>query len=55
MRKYEIMFIVRPDMEEAEIAKTAEGLKKVLEDGKAKFVEEKKYGTKRISLRNQKI
>ena len=28
MRKYEIMFIVRPDMEEAEITKTAENLKK---------------------------
>ena len=30
MRKYEIMFIVRPDMEEAEIKKTAEEMKKVL-------------------------
>ena len=30
MNKYEIMFIVRPDMEEAEIKKTAENMKKVL-------------------------
>ena len=30
MNKYEIMFIVRPDMEEAEIKKTAEAMKKVL-------------------------
>ena len=45
MRKYEIMFIVRPDMEEAEIEKTAENLKKVLTDEKAKMLEEryKKY------------
>ena len=49
MRKYEIMFIVRPDMEEAEIAKTAEGLKKVLEDGKAKFVEEKNMGQRELA------
>lgn len=35
MSKYEIMFIVRPDMEEAEIRKTAEDMKKVLTDKKA--------------------
>ena len=28
MNKYEVMFIVRPDMEEAEIKKTAEDMKK---------------------------
>ena len=30
MNKYEFMFIVRPDMEEAEIKNTAEEVKKVL-------------------------
>ena len=29
MNKYEIMFIVRPDMEEAEIKSVAEEMKKV--------------------------
>ena len=43
MNKYEIMFIVRPDMEEAEIKKTAESMKKVLTDSKAKVLEEKAF------------
>ena len=41
MNKYEMMFIVRPDMEEAEIRKTAENMKKVLTDANAKVLEEK--------------
>ena len=49
MRKYEIMFIVRPDMEETEIQKTAENLKKVLEDGKAKMLEEKAMGPRELA------
>ena len=44
MNKYEVMFIVRPDMEEAEIKKTAEDMKKVLTDNKAKLLEEKPLG-----------
>ena len=44
MNKYEIMFIVRPDMEEAEIKKTAENMKKVLTDAGAKVMEEKAMG-----------
>ena len=40
MNKYEIMFIVRPDMEEAEIKKTAENMKKVLTDAGAQVMEE---------------
>lgn len=54
MRKYEIMFIVRPDMEEAEIAKTAESLKKVLENGKANFVEEKNMGQRELAYEIKK-
>ena len=41
MNKYEIMFIVKPDLEEASIKKEAENLKKVLVDKKAKIIEEK--------------
>lgn len=37
MNKYEIMFIVKPDLEEAEIKKIADSMKKVLTDNKAKF------------------
>ena len=54
MRKYEIMFIVRPDMAEAEITKTAENLKKVLEDQKAKMLEEKAMGPKELAYEMNK-
>ena len=49
MNKYEVMFIVRPDMEEAEIKKTAEDMKKVLTDNKAKLLEEKPLGQKELA------
>ena len=49
MNKYEIMFIVKPDMEEAEINKTAETMKKVLTDNKANIVEEKKMGQRELA------
>ena len=38
MNKYEIMFIVKPDLEETAIKKEADNLKKVLTDHKAKIV-----------------
>ena len=44
MNKYEVMFIVKPDMEETQITKVAEELKKVLTDNKAKLLEEKAMG-----------
>ncbi len=49
MNKYEIMFIVRPDMEEAEIKKTAEEMKKVLTDKGAKALEEKQMGQRELA------
>ena len=49
MSKYEIMFIVRPDMEEAEIRKTAEDMKKVLTDKKANILEEKALGQRELA------
>ena len=55
MNKYEIMFIVRPDMEEAEIKKTAENMKKVLTDGKAKVVEEKAMGQRELAYEIKKV
>ena len=55
MTKYEIMFIVRPDMEEAEINKTAEAMKKVLTDGKATIVEEKAMGQRELAYEINKF
>lgn len=55
MNKYEIMFIVRPDMEEAEIKHTAEEMKKVLENGQATFVEEKSMGQRELAYEIKKF
>lgn len=55
MNKYEIMFIVRPDMEEAEIKKTAEEVKKVLTDGKATMTEEKVMGQRELAYEINKF
>ena len=55
MKKYEIMFIVRPDMEEAEIKKIAESIKKVLTDKKAKVLEEKAMGQRELAYEINKM
>ncbi len=55
MNNYEIMFIVKPDMEEAEIKKTADSLKKVLTDNKAKIVEEKAMGQRDLAYEINKF
>ncbi len=55
MQKYEIMFIVKPDMEEAEIRKTAEGMKKVLTDEKANVLEEKAMGQRELAYEIRKF
>ncbi len=55
MNKYEIMFIVRPDMEEAEIRKTAESMKKVLTDAKANILEEKSMGQRELAYEIKKF
>lgn len=55
MNKYEVMFIIRPDMEEAEIKKTAENMKKVLTDKKAKLVEEKFIGQRELAYEIKKF
>ena len=55
MNKYEMMFIVRPDMEEAEIKKAAESMKKVLTDAKAKIIEEKAMGQRELAYEINKF
>ena len=54
MNKYEVIFIVKPDLEEAEIKKQADSLKKVLTDKKAKIVEEKAWGQKELAYEIKK-
>ena len=55
MNKYEIMFIVRPDMEEAQIKKTADDMKKVLTDAKATILEEKAMGQRELAYEINKF
>lgn len=55
MNKYEITFIVKSDMEEAEIKKTAEAMKKVLIDKNAKILEEKVMGQRELAYEINKM
>ena len=55
MNKYELMFIVRSDMEEKQIKETAESMKKVLVDKKAKIVEEKEMGQRELAYEINKM
>ena len=43
MKKYEIMFIVKPTLEEASIKKAFEEMKKVLTDTKLTYLKKKKW------------
>ncbi len=54
MNKYEIMFIVKSDMEESTINQTVDTLKKVLTDNGAKMIEEKKLGQKDLAYEIKK-
>jgi len=49
MRKYEIMFIVKPDLEEATIKQVSEDMKSVLETNNAKVLEVKEMGQKELA------
>ena len=54
MRKYEIMFIVRPDLEEASIKKVAEDMKNVLTAKNAKVLDVKEMGQKELAYEMNK-
>ena len=54
MRKYEIMFIVKPDLEEADMKKTVEDMKSVLESNNAKVVDLKEMGQKDLAYEMNK-
>lgn len=49
MTNYEIMFIVKTTMESDKIKKTIDSMKKVLTDGKAKIVETKEMGERKLA------
>ncbi len=49
MRKYEIMFIVRPTLGEDEVKKTIKNFGKILTTNKAKIVNEKDMGQRELA------
>ena len=54
MRKYEIMFIVKPDVEEDAMKKTVADMKSVLEANNAKVVDLKEMGQKELAYEMNK-
>ena len=54
MNKYEIMFIVKPTLEEANIKKSFEDMKKLLTDNKANILEEKEMGQRDLAYEIKK-
>ena len=55
MRKYEIMFIVRPDLEEKDVKETAKKLEKTLTDNKAIITLSKELGQKEFAYEIKKF
>ena len=49
MKKYEIMFIVKPDLEEGAIKSVFDSVKTVLEEQNATIVESKEMGQKELA------
>lgn len=49
MNKYEMMFIVKATMESADVKKTAENVKKLVESCKGKVAEFKELGEKKLA------
>lgn len=49
MRNYEIMYIVRPDIEEAQTKETIERFNKILTDNGAEVTETQEKGKKRLA------
>ncbi|PTL37346.1 30S ribosomal protein S6 [Alkalicoccus saliphilus] len=49
MRNYEIMYIVRPDIEEAQTKETVERFNKILTDNGAEVTETEEKGKKRLA------
>ena len=54
MKKYEILFIVRPDLEEKAIKEVAKNFVKVLVDNKANILSSKEMGQKELAYEIKK-
>ena len=54
MKKYEIMFIIRTDIEEKEQKEVVSSMKKNLKDNGAKVVEEKDMGQRELAYEIKK-
>lgn len=54
MRKYEVMFIVRPDLEVENIKKVAENMKEVLSNNGAKVLDVKDMGQRDLAYEVKK-
>lgn len=55
MRKYEIMFIVRPDVDENVVKNTVKSLEKTLTDNKATITLSKELGQKEFAYEIKKM
>ena len=55
MKKYEIMFIVRPDIDENAVKNTVKSLEKVLTDSKAKITLSKELGQREFAYEIKKF
>ena len=55
MNKYEIMFIVRADIEESLVKETAQNFQKLLTDNKAKILNYKEMGQKKLAYEIKKV
>ena len=49
MRRYELMFVIKPTLEEEATLKVLETLRTMLKDHKAKFVTEKNMGRRELA------
>jgi small subunit ribosomal protein S6 len=54
-RKYEVMYIVRPDVEEADLEKLVEGFEKNVTDGGGEVVSTEKMGRRRLAYTVRKF
>ena len=49
MNKYELIFIVKPDLEESQIKGVNDSVKAILSEKKANILEEKEWGQKELA------
>ena len=55
MKKYEVMFIVRPDLESEKVAELVKHLKEIFTNRQGSILEEKDYGVKELAYEINKF